>query len=1094
MKCRACQHDNPDDNRFCEACGAPLTTACPSCGHENPLSARFCGGCGAALTSEPASQESGAEAADAVAVPTADRRPVAVLFADLSDFTRISHERDSEETHGILERFFETADGIIERYGGVIDKHIGDCAMAVFGAPIAHGDDPQRAVRAAADIHAAMPDLGAELAIRLRVHIGVASGEVIATGTGSSRHEEYTVTGDSVNLAARLQDMAAAGETLISDAVHRSTSTILDCEPLDEVEVKGFAEPVRVWRVLSLRERGAEGSQSSFVGRRSELAQFNGILRECKASGTGCAIYVRGEAGIGKTRLVSEFVAAAIEQGFRCHRGLVFDFGVERGQDAIRTVVHSLFGLSPHAGVDERSAAADRGLAEGWVTRNDQVFLNDLFGLPQPAELRPVYEAMENATRNRGKQSVVSQLVAGASRKMPALVIIEDLHWADPTTLAYLAALASTVEDCPALLIMTSRVHGDPLDGIWRGASHLSALVTFDLGPLRQNEARALAKQRIGLAQAGSQLAESCIERAEGNPLFLEQLLRGAERGSFTEVPASIQGIILSHVDQLAPEDKHGLLAASVIGQRFGLASLRHLMGDSRYRPNGLLAHRLIRAQGDEEYLFAHALIQESVYQSILKMQRRELHKRAAGWFAQRDADVHAQHLDRAEDPTAPRAYLEAARSRVANLQYESARALVERGLVLATAREDTYALLCLRGELLHDLGPVEASIESYRRSLSVAESDIERCRALLGLAEGMRVTDNFDEGFKVLDEAEATAGRDMPYELARIHYLRGNLYFPLGRNEECKEQQMLSLHYAKQAGSPEAEARALGGLGDAEFILGRIRTSNEHFRHCLALCREHGLKRTEVANRSMLGFTWLFLNDTGQALAECFAAIDAAVQVGHARAELAGLNVACNVLHDMADFPRLREQVERAQALVRRLGAWRFEAQNLMFLALVLNAEGRTAESIETAREAWKVSQATSVGFSGPRILGTLALLTRDPAERKDALAKGEQLLGTETIVYNHFCFCRDAIDVSLDDHDWDAADRYAAALKRYAESEPLPWTELVISRAKALAAFGRGLRDDRTIAALKSARDEARRAGLNIAVPALDAALGHA
>jgi class 3 adenylate cyclase len=235
-----------------------------------------------------------------------ERRPVAVLFADLVKFTELSSNRDPEGTHSILGRYFETVDGIIARYGGAIDKHIGDSVMAVFGAPIARGNDPERAIRAAVDIHRTMIRLGDATGIRLEVRVGIASGQVIASGTGSSRHQEYTVTGQSVNLASRLQSMAGVGETLISEAVHRAVAALVHGEALGEVAVKGLAEPVRVWRVGALRAGASIQLRRSFVGRRAELAQFTGSLEACCASGTGQAIYVRGEAGIGKTRLVED--------------------------------------------------------------------------------------------------------------------------------------------------------------------------------------------------------------------------------------------------------------------------------------------------------------------------------------------------------------------------------------------------------------------------------------------------------------------------------------------------------------------------------------------------------------------------------------------------------------------------------------------------------------------------------------------------------------------------------------------------------------------------------------------------------------------
>jgi tetratricopeptide (TPR) repeat protein len=575
--------------------------------------------------------------------------------------------------------------------------------------------------------------------------------------------------------------------------------------------------------------------------------------------------------------------------------------------------------------------------------------------------------------------------------------------------------------------------------------------------------------------------------------LFLEQLLYGVEAGE--EVPDSIQGLVLGRMDRLPPADREALLAASVIGQRFALAPVRHLVGNPHYEPSGLLAHYLVRPEGEDAFLFAHALIQEGVYQSLLKARRRELHQRAAEWFADRDPVVRAQHLDRAGDPAAARAYIEAARSQAAGYDYQSARSLVERGLAVATTRADQYTLTCLHGDLLHDLGSVETSIEVYRKGLEIAETDAERCRAWLGLAAGMRVTDAFDEAFLALDEAQAAATlHDLAAELARIHHIRGNLLFPLGRGEECHEQHELSLRYAQQTESTEAEARAFGGLGDAEFARGRMRTAHAHFRRCLELCRARGFGRIEVANRSMYGFTRLFLNEVEQALADSLAAVEAAVRVGHARAELIGQNIVCNVLCDMADMPRLGEQVAKAQALVRKMGAWRFEAQNLIFLARVLLAEKRRLEAVELIREAWKISRETSVGFSGPRVLSTLALATEDPAERRQALEEGEWLLDANAIRYNHLCFCRDAIDVSLGVGDWGAVHRYATALEDYTRAESLPWADLFIARGRALATFRRGAGDDGTIRALGQLRDEARRVGLHAAVPALDAALAEA
>ena len=214
MRCKNCQFENCEERKFCVSCGSLLPAPCRECGYANEGSARYCGGCGRLLADDGA-----APSKPSRAVPESDRRPVAVLFCDLVGYARLSSELDPEEVHALLERFFTLVDAIVDRFGGTIDKHIGDASMALFGAPIAHGNDAERAVRAALEIHASLPDLKSGVAAPLAVHIGVAVGEVVASSVGSDRHRGYTVTGEAANVAARLLARASSGETLVSDAV-----------------------------------------------------------------------------------------------------------------------------------------------------------------------------------------------------------------------------------------------------------------------------------------------------------------------------------------------------------------------------------------------------------------------------------------------------------------------------------------------------------------------------------------------------------------------------------------------------------------------------------------------------------------------------------------------------------------------------------------------------------------------------------------------------------------------------------------------------------------------------------------------------------
>jgi class 3 adenylate cyclase/tetratricopeptide (TPR) repeat protein len=1018
-----------------------------------------------------------------------ERRQVTVLFADLSGYAELTGRLDAEELHEVTSRFFAALDEVIESYGGTVDKHIGDCVMAVFGAPVAHGNDPERAIRAALAIHGAvMPRISEAVGHELQVHIGIATGQVVASRSGGPG-QAFALTGESVNLASRLTDAAGPGETLVSKALYQAHSDLIVGEDCGELMVKGFEQPLQIWRVLSLRDHGAETGRRPFVGRRAELGHFEGIVTACRG-GSGLAVYVRGEAGIGKSRLVDEFRRVAVARGFACHTGLVLDFGVGEGRDAIRALVRSLLGVPAGAEAGARAAAGERAIAQGLVAADQRVFLNDLLDLPQPTELRALYDAMDSGTRNRGRRGMVVDLIRRASARQPLMLTVEDLHWADAITLAYLAELAAAVAEIPVLLVMTSRIEGDPIDEGWRGATRGSPLLTIDVGPLRRQEAIALAGSSL---ETMSRLAMACVERAEGNPLFLEQLLRNAEETTAAHLPGSIQSLVLARVDNLEPLDRRALQAASIIGQQFSLEVLRHLLQVPGYTCAGLVKHYLVRPDGDD-YIFAHALIWEGVYSTLLQARKRELHRRAAEWFAGIDPALRAEHLDRAEDPGAPRAYLEAAA--VQSAAYRPARALklVERGLALATERSDIYELTCARARMLQDLGSIAESIQAYGQCLEVATDDAQRCRGWLGQASGMRITDQFDQAFEVLERAEAAAGRHrLAAELARVHYLRGSLYFPLGKIDGCLREHELALRHAQEAGSAELEARALSGLADAHSMSARIRTAHDFFDHCIEIARAHGLGRIEVANRHMRGIMRYYQNDLRGAVEDTLGGAEAAAKVGQQRAEMVARAASGYILPDLGELDRAKDQCEQALALARHLGARRFEASSLRHLARVIAARGHAAEALALLDRAYAISSESGITFAGPWVLGALAVITDDPDRRRWALEQGE-VLARGCVFHNYFWFYRDAIEVALKTADWPSLERYASALERFTAAEPVPWTSFFIARGRALAARHQGRRDQATMRELRRLRDEAATAGLRSSLPELERAVATA
>ncbi|MEI5996571.1 AAA family ATPase [Paraburkholderia bengalensis] len=1022
-----------------------------------------------------------------VGAPLQERRQVTVLFADLCGFTALSQTLDPEELRELIDRFTGLVDGIVLAYGGTIDKHIGDAVMALFGAPRAHETDPLRAARAALDIHEALDELSAKTAHRLQAHIGIASGEVVAGAVNRADAQDYTVHGDAVNLAARLVSAAGPRQTLLSDGVRRALGERAVCEPMGDMHFKGIDMPSRAWRLACLVHEPARASRGRFVGRKAELEQFRGIAHACVEQRAGHVVYVRGDAGIGKTRLVDEMRLFAQTHGFAVHRGLVLDFGVGKGQDPVRAIIDSLLDLSSPADSEARQAVAARLVSDGVIPPEQRVFLDDLLDLPQAGEWRTLYDAMDHGARKRGKQAVVAAMMADACRRGPSMIVVEDLHWADAEVLGYLSAFASGIGSGAGLLVMTSRIEGDPLDAAWRARMRDTPLSTIDLGPLRRDEALTLASHFIDATQ---RVALACIERADGNPLFLEQLLHNVEEGSSDAVPASIQSLVLARMDRLEARDRAAFQAASVIGQRFGLALLRRLIEDPDYDCSTLVANALVLPEGDD-FLFAHALIQEIAYQ-LLRARRRELHRRAADWFAQRDAVLRAQHLDRAEDERAPQACLEAALALRAAHFTESALHLIERGLRIAHTPQETHALTCFKGELQSDLGDIAASIATYRSAVDAAPDDASRCIAQLGLAEGLRVSEGLSEALALLDAAQQIAEReDRATELARVHHLRGNILFPLGRIDDCRIEHERGLAYAQRLGLPEAEARALGGLADAAYAQGRMRTAFEHFSRCVALSREHGFGRIEVANRSMQGFSRIYLNEAREARADAVAASREASLVGQPRAQMLCETLGAFACYEMGDAHATRVHLEQEMLLIRQLGARRFGAQNLEMQGRVLLVSGQHEEAARVLRESLALCREVGMQFSAPKALSALSRAVEDDAERVRMLDEGAELLRRGAVGHNHLWFYRDAIDAMLSARDPARARRYVEALEQYTRAEPLPWAQLFAARGRALAAALDDCADEALLAELRRVRQALAAAAFDGARREVDAAL---
>ncbi len=1012
------------------------------------------------------------------------RRQVTVLFADLSGFTTLSTSLDAEEVHKLLQRYFAVVDEIINGFGGTIDKHIGDAVMAVFGAPVAHTDDPQRAVRAAMDIHRQLADFSPPLI----AHVGIASGQVVAGRTGSSAFDEYTMTGASVNLAARLQDLAGPGETLISDAVQNAVSSLASTEFIGDVEVKGFKEPVKTWRLTGIRRATDADSEGPFVGRTRELRQLRGAVSECRETGGGQLVLLRGEAGIGKTRLVDRFEAEVVAGGFACHTALVLDFGAGKGRDAIPALVRSLLGIAPGIGKAIRRAAADAVLSSGLLDQDRAVHLNDLLDLPQPEPLRTIHDSMDHPTRMRGLADTVGALAHATAGRSPLLLRIEDIHWADPLLLDRLAVLAEAIADRPVIMLMTSRIEGDPISRAWRAKVRRCPLTTIDLGPLNDADAADLAKE---YRDANDALAQACIARAAGNPLFLDQLLRNARENAEHAVPGSVQSIVQARLDHLGDGDRRAIQAAAVLGQRFLAATVAAMVGDAAYDCTGLVTHQLVRPE-DDGFLFVHALVRDGVYGTLRGEDRRALHVAAADWFAGRDLGLRARHLEAGEHPDAAKAYLAASREQLRAYHYDQALSLSEAAIRLAAGEAERFEALCLAGEVRQLIGDSAVSIERYEEALSLANMAADQVRCLLGLAAGMRILDKFDQAFTRLDEATEiclSSGLDAP--LAEIEFTRGNLYFPLGRTEECLAAHEKAVAHARTAGNTELQIQALGGLADASYASCRIESARGYFTECVALARREGFHRIEEANIPMVAWTTLFSGDYVNAFALLKEAGAVSERAGNVRARIIAGNGLVLYALFRGDYPGAEKHAFDIIQQSERISSGRFQSYGFNMLAMTQIARVDKDAARRSLAAACDAAEGPAFQFCGAWIRGTEALLADSPAAAHRALDAGEAMLDAGAIAHNHVFYRYSAIEYALQTGDWDRLEHHAAKLTALMSGEPTRFTDFIVDRARALAAVRQGTNDEVTRAALGACLAFARDQGLRPAAEALEAAL---
>lgn len=633
-----------------------------------------------------------------------------------------------EALHERSQRAQRAIKSVADRFGGRIAQRLGDITLLLFGIPHTRGDDMQRASRAALALQQVEGCRGA-----------LCSGRVLLCRSEQGNPE---VSGHPITLATQWLGHARPGQTLLSDSFHDAVADWVQTEPGPNTPDLGPSHILRrLSDLLELQPR------TRLLGRSRELLQLRTALQSCADSGSGQCWLLRGEAGIGKTRLTQELMTLAKSRGFACHWAQFFGIGAGTGAEALRRLSRSCLDWPEQLQVTEPHSPIQQALSRFGFSESQAVFLNDLAEAPQPVSMLRVLDAMDDATRTRGRLGALGDLVAGVAAERPLLLVLEDVHWADPPTLQYLVTLASTAREHPILLLMTSRTEAEPDEPAWRGFMQNLPLTILALAPLREPDAVQLAGE-LGAEEAAT--ARRCAARAGGNPLFLEQLLCMG-RDADGELPDSIRSLVWARLDRLQPEDRRAVQAASILGQRFSPEALRRVLGHDDYDWEPLLVEGLLRPDVDG-LVFAHALIRDGIYGSMLKSNRSKLHLRAAEFYAGREESRRAAHLERAGDPAAAAAaYLAGARALTEGYHYPQALELLRRAQTLGAEQVE---LALLRGDIQRKTGALGDARASFGQALSNASADLQRCRALIGLTALHSLRGDHEQGLDTLEQA----------------------------------------------------------------------------------------------------------------------------------------------------------------------------------------------------------------------------------------------------------------------------------------------------------------------------------------------------
>jgi class 3 adenylate cyclase/tetratricopeptide (TPR) repeat protein len=883
---------------------------CPACGAENAGTARFCKSCGTAF------RAGSAAAAEA-------RKVVTVVFSDVVESTRLAAALDPEAIRQVMSRYFTEMRPVIESHGGVVEKFIGDAVMAVFGVPRVHEDDALRAVRAAIEMREMLHDLNEELerawGVELQARTGINTGEVIAADPAQGHS---FVAGDAVNTAARLEQAAEPGEILIGESTHRLVEAAVVAESAGSLTLKGKPQPVRAFRLLDVIP-GAPGwtrrLDSPLVGRERQIAVLEGAFERSVASGAGELVTVMGVAGVGKSRLTSEFLSGLGDRA-TVISGRCIPYGEGITFWPIVTVVRDAAGIGGRDGAEEAAPKLAR-LLEGEPEAT--LVAERLARLLGIGSATPGIEETFLAVR---------KLFEHLARRQPLVVVFDDIQWGEMTFLDLLEYLLDRIVTAPVLLLCLTRPELLELRAGWMSGKRGASLLP--LQPLTEAEMERLIRNLVGGAELATEARHRVAEVAEGNPLFVEETLRmlvddgmlaqeggaWAVAGELSElsIPPTIQALVTARLDRLEPEEQAVIERASVVGRVFWWnavselspsevrpAIIRHLQSLTRKE---LVEPDYTETDDDAAFRFSHIVVRDAAYQAIPKAERAELHERLADWMEREAKNVAGDYEELVgyHVEQAVRLRLELAPMN------EKAERLARRAA----------AFLAAGGRRAFAWGDMPAAVKLLGRAASLLpEQGRERAELLPQLAFALFEIGDLATLQTVVDETTETAAASGDSRLAAYATIVG-LWIRLSWETEgwadMAEQEATKALAAFEAAADER------GLAKASALLGLVHLERAQFRAAEAAyaraadhAREADDRRDELESLAWVPLTvWAGPTPVEPGLERCREVAERAE--GDAKVTASVLIAEAALAAGVGRFAEARESAARAKSLLQ--------------------------------------------------------------------------------------------------------------------------------------------------------------------------------